>query len=127
MDIRSIETSSAEGVHQNTVQNWWLFRPRELKQQTSGGYLELVSEFEVMGGGAIHPHKHHTLEFYFVLSGRGLMTIENETRLVRQGDLIRIPPDALHSLRSESANASIRCLAFSMGLPGTDPVDYVND
>jgi mannose-6-phosphate isomerase-like protein (cupin superfamily) len=127
MDIRSIETSSSEDVHQDSVQNWWLFRPRELKPETTGGYLELVSEFEVMGGGAIHPHEHHTLEFYFVLSGRGLMTIGDETRLVRQGDLIRIPPDALHWLRAESANASIRCLAFAMGLPGTDQVDYVND
>jgi quercetin dioxygenase-like cupin family protein len=53
-----------------------------------------------------------------------MMTIDSETRPVRQGDLIRIPPDALHSLSAASPSASIRCLAFSIGLTDT-PVDYV--
>jgi quercetin dioxygenase-like cupin family protein len=124
MDVRSIEQVPASPEHQGTVPVWWLFKPREMKEATLGGYLELVSEFEVTGGGEVHPHKHHTYEFYYVISGRGIMNIEGESHEIRQGDLVKIPPDAIHSLRPVSANASIRCFAFAVGLKDTPAVDY---
>ena len=127
MDVRSIEQVPASPEHQGTVPVWWLFKPREMKEATAGGYLELVSEFEVMGGGEVHPHQHHTYEFYYVISGRGIMTIEGESAEIRQGDLVTIPPDAVHSLRPVSANASIRCLAFTVGLKDTAAVDYSSE
>ena len=71
MDIRSIEDVPASPEHQGTVPVWWLFKPREMRDETLGGHLELVSEFEVMGGGEVHPHHHPTFEFYYVLTGRG--------------------------------------------------------
>ena len=80
MDIRSIEQVPASPEHQGTVPVWWLFKPREMREETLGGHLELVSEFEVMGGGEVHPHSHPTFEFYYVISGRGIMTIEGERR-----------------------------------------------
>ena len=67
MDIRSIEDVPASPEHQGTVPVWWLFKPREMRDETLGGHLELVSEFEVMGGGEVHPHHHPTYEFYYVL------------------------------------------------------------
>jgi len=127
MDVRSIEQVPASPEHQGTVPVWWLFKPREMKEATAGGYLELVSEFEVMGGGEVHPHQHHTYEFYYVISGRGIMTIEGESAEIRQGDLVKIPPDAVHSLHPVSANASIRCLAFAVGLKDTAEVDYSSE
>ena len=51
------------------------------------------------GGGLVDPHSHPTHEFYYVTSGRGLMTIGDEEREIGQGDLVHIPPDAVHSLR----------------------------
>jgi mannose-6-phosphate isomerase-like protein (cupin superfamily) len=39
-------------------------------KRRSGGHLELVSEFEVMGDGEVHPHHHPTFEFYYVITGR---------------------------------------------------------
>ena len=127
MDVRSIEHVAASPEHQGTVPVWWLFKPRELKPATAGGYLELVSEFEVKGGGTVHPHHHHTHEFYYVVSGRGLMTIEGEAREITQGDLVHIPPDAVHSLASASPHASIRCFCFAVGLPDTPEVDYSSE
>ena len=127
MDIRSIEQVPASPEHQGTVPVWWLFKPREMRDATLGGYLELVSEFEVMGGGEVHLHKHHTYEFYYVISGRGIMTIEDESREIRQGDLVKIPPDALHSLRPVSDTASIRCFAFAVGLKDTTAVNYSSE
>ena len=56
MDVRSIEQVPASPEHQGTVPVWWLFKPREMREETLGGHLELVSEFEVMGGGEVHPH-----------------------------------------------------------------------
>lgn len=124
MDVRSIEGTPPSAEHQGTVPVWWLFKPRELRDQTLGGHLELVSEFEVKGCGEVHPHKHPTFEFYYVLSGRGLMTIGGETQEIRQGDLVKIPPDAIHSLRPTSPNASIRCLAFAVAVKGAPAIDY---
>jgi quercetin dioxygenase-like cupin family protein len=125
MDVRSIERSAAEDVHQNTVRNWWLFAPRELRDATLGGYLEHVDEFSISGGNEVHPHRHHTWEFYYVLKGRGIMTIGDESCEVAQGDLVSIPPDAVHSLKPVSDSAPIHCLAFAIGLKDTLEVDYL--
>jgi mannose-6-phosphate isomerase-like protein (cupin superfamily) len=123
MDVRSIEDVPASPEHQGTVPVWWLFKPREMRDETLGGHLELVSEFEVMGGGEVHP----TFEFYYVLTGRGLMTVESDTREIRQGDLVKIPPNAVHSLKPVSANASIRCLAFAVAVKDAPPIDYSSE
>jgi quercetin dioxygenase-like cupin family protein len=127
MDVRSIEQVVASPEHQGTVPVWWLIKPREMREETLGGHLELVSEFEVLGDGEVHPHKHPTFEFYYVLFGRGIMTIEGESREIRQGDLVKIPPGAVHSLKPASRNASIRCLAFAMAVEGAPVVDYSSE
>jgi quercetin dioxygenase-like cupin family protein len=124
MDIRSIEGVAPTVEHAGTTPVWWLFKPREMREATLGGHLELVAEFEVQGGGAVDPHKHPTYEFYYVLSGRGRMVIGAEEREIRQGDLVMIPPDTVHSISPISANASIRCLAFAFGIKGASAVDY---
>ena len=62
-----------------------------------------------------------------MLTGRGLMTIEGETREIRQGDLVKIPPNAVHSLKPVSANASIRCLAFAVAVKDAPPIDYSSE
>src|SRR5207248_10498165 len=80
MDVRSIEDVEPVIEHNGTVPVWWLVNPREMFDITKGGHLELVSEFEVEGGGYVDPHNHPTHEFYYVTAGRGLMEIEGETR-----------------------------------------------
>ena len=97
MDVRSIEDVEPVVEHNGTVPVWWLVNPREMFDITKGGHLELVSEFEVAGGGFVDPHNHPTHEFYYVTAGRGIMTIEGEEREIRQGDLVHIPPNAVHS------------------------------
>ena len=71
MDVRSIEDVAPVVEHNGTVPVWWLVSPREMEAVTAGGHLELVSEFEVAGGGLVDPHSHPTHEFYYVTSGRG--------------------------------------------------------
>src|SRR5450631_2398086 len=93
MDVRNVETVAPEVEHNGTVPVWWLIRPREMKEITDGGFLELANEFEVAVGGEVFPHSHPTHEFYFVMTGRGVMTVAGEARDVHPGDLIHIPPD----------------------------------
>ena len=113
MDVRSIEEVAPVIEHNGTVPVWWLVEPREMLALTKGGHLELVSEFEVAGGGEVDPHSHPTHEFYYVTSGRGLMTIAGEEREIQQGDLVH-------------DHASIHCFCFAVGLPDAGPVDYTN-
>ena len=124
MDVRSIEDVEPVIEHNGTVPVWWLVEPREMREITEGGFLELVSEFEVQGGGEVDPHSHPTHEFYYVTSGRGWMVIDGEERQIGQGDLVHIPPDAVHSIRPVSDHASIRCFCFAVGVKDAGPVDY---
>lgn len=124
MDVRSIEDVPAIPEHNGTVPVWYLVKPREMRDVTEGGSLELVNEFEVAGGGYVYPHSHPTHEFYYVTSGRGVMTIGDEEREVRQGDLVYIPPDVTHSLRTVSENAPIHCFCFAVAVKGAPEIDY---
>jgi quercetin dioxygenase-like cupin family protein len=126
MDVRSIEDVEPVVEHNGTVPVWWLFKAREMKEITDGGFLELVNEFEVPGGGHVDPHSHPTHEFYYVTSGRGIMTIEGEDSDVVQGDLVHIPPDKVHSLRPVSDHAPIHCFCFAIGVKDAGPIDYTN-
>jgi mannose-6-phosphate isomerase-like protein (cupin superfamily) len=125
--IRSIRSIAPTSEHEGTVTVWWLVPPRALQRETAGVHLELVNEFEVAGGGAVHPHAHPTWEFYYGLSGRGVMTIEGVEQLVGPGDLVPIPPDATHSIRAAGPHAPVRCFCFAVGLPGRAAYDYGRD
>ena len=123
MDIRNVVTVEPEVEHNGTVPVWWLIKPEEMKAITDGGYLELANEFEVAVGGEVFPHSHPTHEFYFVMSGRGVMIIDGEERDVDRGDLVHIPPDALHSLRP-TGGEPIHCFCFAVGVKGAGAIDY---
>ena len=123
MDVRSIVDREPEVEHNGTVPVWYLVHPRELKDITDGGFVELINEFEVAAGGAVFPHTHPTHEWYFVMSGRGVMTVGDEDRYVAPGDLVYIPPDEVHSL-SPVGGGAIHCFCFAVGVKGAGPVDY---
>ena len=47
MDVRSARDVPPVIEHAGTVPVWWLIQPGELKAATSGGFLELVSEWKL--------------------------------------------------------------------------------
>ncbi len=59
----------------------------------------LVSSFliEIEKEVAMHFHKQHS-EHVYVLSGAGLLTLDNETYRIEAGNLIYIPQATLHSV-----------------------------
>ena len=78
------------------------------------------------GGGQVYPHSHPTHEFYYVMHGKGVMTIDGEDRSISQGDLVYIPPDKVHSLRPVGDHAPIHCFCFAIGVKGAPEIDYTN-
>jgi quercetin dioxygenase-like cupin family protein len=127
MDVRNIEDVAPIVEHAGTVPVWWMVQSQEMREMTDGGFLELVNEFEVAGGGYVNPHSHPTHEFYYVLRGRGIMTIAGEDRTIAQGDLVYIPPDTVHSLRPVTDHAPIHCFCFAIGVKGAGAIDYTNN
>ncbi len=112
----------ASGHHPGMVAG----EPREFRAQTLGGHLELISEFEVRAGGEVHPHSHPTYEFYYMISGRAVMTVDGESAEVGPGDLINIPPLAVHSIRPISPHTAFvrwpSALRSRVRLRSTTPV-----
>ena len=58
-----------------------------------------LAEARLPRGGATQEHYHpRTEEIYYITHGTGKMRIEGETREVRPGDAIAIPPGQRHKL-----------------------------
>ena len=70
------------------------------------GYLEGKSQMEA--------HSHPTHEIYTVFSGRGICEVNGTRFEVVPGDVINIPPDAVHTMICE-AGESILWAAYWWG------------
>jgi mannose-6-phosphate isomerase-like protein (cupin superfamily) len=58
-----------------------------------------LAEARIPAGGSTQEHYHpRTEEIYFITAGTGRMRIEGETREVKPGDAIAIPPGQRHKL-----------------------------
>ena len=74
--------------------------------------IELCSLAEEMlpPGAAVGRHHHlETEEVYYILEGRGQMSVGGETREVSAGDAVYIPRGAVHSLEN-TGDRAIRLL-----------------
>lgn len=58
-----------------------------------------------------HAHGDHE-EVYYIISGRGTMSVDEETREIRDGDAVYIPAGALHSIANRGEDFLV-FLAFS--------------
>ncbi|HJQ70594.1 MAG TPA: cupin domain-containing protein [Blastocatellia bacterium] len=55
-------------------------------------------------GAAVAPHHHRELEeIYYILSGRGRMTVGEETSEVAEGDAVYVPRGHRHTLENTGA------------------------
>jgi mannose-6-phosphate isomerase-like protein (cupin superfamily) len=71
-----------------------------------------LAEATLPAGAATDRH-HHRLseEFYYLLSGRGLLEIEGEEREVGPGDAVLIPAGAWHQIRAIEPLRFLCCCA----------------
>ena len=98
--------------HGGTCHTYFMVPKEAMRASTDGSYLEYVAEFEIAAGSHLEPHRHNTHEFYYVLKGKALMQIGPEKREIVPGDLVHIPPEAVHSI-APIEGGSVRCLAFA--------------
>lgn len=61
------------------------------------------------GGATVRHHHRESEEIYYLVEGAGLMELDGETREVRAGDAILIPPGAWHQIRA-AAGGPLRLL-----------------
>lgn len=71
-----------------------------------------LAEATIPAGGETQRHWHRdSEEFYFILSGSGLMEIDGVTREVGEGDAILIPAGAWHQIRATAPLRFLCCCA----------------
>ncbi len=71
-----------------------------------------LAEAQIPAGSATQRHYHRIAEeFYFILTGRGQMEIDGETREVGPGDAILIPAGAWHTITASEALRFLCCCA----------------
>jgi mannose-6-phosphate isomerase-like protein (cupin superfamily) len=84
---------------------------RPLADRTTCDITQCSLAEEVLPPGrAVTPHHHRQIEeIYYILEGRGLMTVGSESREVAAGDAIFVPRNHRHSL-SNTGDEPIRLL-----------------
>ncbi|MHB1154207.1 MAG: cupin domain-containing protein [Eubacteriales bacterium] len=102
--ITKFDINTASAAHEGTILASGVF-PMGLKAPFSHawGYLDKP--------GAMDAHRHHTEEIYLFFKGEGFVVIDDGKFAVTTGDVVRIPPDALHSVINEK-DAELLWAAF---------------
>jgi quercetin dioxygenase-like cupin family protein len=111
MEILSVRDIAPVDMHQ-TVKVWSFIPKFSAYEETKGTYLEAVEEFTLAPGVRAEPHYHDTHEFFYILEGSAVLQIEDEARVCRAGDFIRIPRNAVHT--GKALENGVRALAFSV-------------
>ena len=80
-----------------------------------------VAHITITGKSIPHLHR-KTEEIYFILSGQGMLTIDDEQQKVEKDDTILIPKNKFHSIEKISPEP-LELLAITS--PGYDPNDVI--
>jgi mannose-6-phosphate isomerase-like protein (cupin superfamily) len=71
--------------------------------RTSGARFLTTTLVELSPGGEQRVHSHDPEQVYFLLEGRGLMTLGDETVPVTAGDCVFIPSGTPHGLKNDGS------------------------
>jgi len=98
MDIQNVERVAAFTTKDGSeIRELLAHRNSRIRNQT-------LAEARLPPGCSTAPHHHvRTEEIYYVLEGRGLMQLGDETQPVAAGDAIAIPPGAIHRITNTGA------------------------
>ena len=87
-----------------TVRSWRVITGEMIKNPN----LKFIDDDIVPPGYAIKAHVDQRDEIYYILTGRGEMTVGSEIATASEGDVFHIPPNIQHSLK----NIGMRDLRF---------------
>jgi mannose-6-phosphate isomerase-like protein (cupin superfamily) len=83
-------------------------------EEGSGRQLRLIHAVTLPAGAAIGVHRHdHDSEYYYFLSGRGLMTLGETAHEVGPGDTAAVFPGGTHGLANDF-DSEMRMIAISL-------------
>jgi quercetin dioxygenase-like cupin family protein len=122
MDIRRSDGPRVV-EHGGTCTTRFYVAKEELRESTMGGYFELFSRFRLEPGTQLEPHSHDSDEVYYLLEGQAMMRVGEETAPLSPGDLVRIPPNQIHSIWPVGDSA-IEALAVGFSYMPADRVGY---
>lgn len=117
MDIRSAKTVTPVTMHE-VVSVWGLVPKFSMHDQTQGAYLEAVEGWTVAPNIRSEPHFRDTHEYFYFLEGDAIVQIEQEARRVGPGDLVYVPRNAVHAVRS--GRKGVRAFSFSVSYQKPD-------
>jgi mannose-6-phosphate isomerase-like protein (cupin superfamily) len=75
---------------------------------TCGSSQLTTSLVEMEPGGSQRAHRHEPEQIYYFISGTGMMSVEDETWEVTEGDCVLVPANSTHSIRNDSSDAPLR-------------------
>ena len=80
---------------------------RPLIDRTTSAITQCSLAEEVLPPGCVvTPHHHHQLEeIYYIIEGRGVMTVGDDVREVSAGDAVYIPRENRHTLANTGTEA----------------------
>jgi len=76
-----------------------------------------VTRVELLPAARQKPHSHAPEQIYVILEGRGRMQVDSEFSEVDPGELIYIPPDAVHSIENRGLG---KLIYLSVSVPAFD-------
>jgi quercetin dioxygenase-like cupin family protein len=117
MDVRNAKIEPTI-EHGGTCKTFFMFPKEAIRGATQGSYLEYVSEFEIAPGTHLEPHKHNTHEFFYILSGRAIVSIGNNAHLLGPGDFGAIKVGTSHAWRNDGSEP-VRWLQMAAPQPKT--------
>ena len=74
---------------------------RTLMQKEFDSPISYIREIVLPSGSSVGIHKHEgDEELYYIVSGKGVMTVDNEQQPVRSGDVVLTKSGSSHGLRN---------------------------
>lgn len=94
MEVFNRKNSNNTG-HLPVLTSWMLISPKNSSTRSLS-----IQISEVPAGSAQPIHNHEPEQCYYIIKGRGLMIIEEESREVFAGDAVYIPPNSNHGIKN---------------------------
>lgn len=93
--MKILKRSSSPRYKRDNIESFLL-----VSEKTSDSKNLSITLVEMEPGGFQHKHSHEPEQMYYILSGEGEMTVNDETKVVTKGDCIFFSSNSIHGLEN---------------------------